>query len=291
MSYLSYFLFLRLQILWSNRNLPSVCLPDFCRGLEWSLTKNQYLGPTVPQLVHLFILTMTNTFTLLILAILLARTIYGLVFNMTTIESWEIERHATLVRRARLNGGWVDGQGGQRIRLVKREFPYDIGVWQNIVVGMGTANVLSWGNVFARTLKGVGKKGWDVNGFEDKDFAWPPPDPDRMPRSERKLSEEEITLEDGEEGVKAFKKRQLADYKRLERFKVEEQFESDEENDENDNSDSEKSEDNVLGRAWRNSDGERLRDFGVDEDVEFEEENIPLGELIRRRKARELEAD
>jgi palmitoyltransferase len=38
--------------------------------------------------------------------------------------------------------------------------------------------------------------------------------------------------------------------------------------------------------SWRNSEGERLADYGVDEDAEFyDEENIPLAELIQRRKA------
>jgi palmitoyltransferase len=37
--------------------------------------------------------------------------------------------------------------------------------------------------------------------------------------------------------------------------------------------------------AWRNAEGERLADFGVDEDIEFyDEDTIPLAELIRRRK-------
>jgi len=36
--------------------------------------------------------------------------------------------------------------------------------------------------------------------------------------------------------------------------------------------------------GWRNSEGERLEDFGVDEDVEFyDEDDVPLGELIRRK--------
>jgi palmitoyltransferase len=36
--------------------------------------------------------------------------------------------------------------------------------------------------------------------------------------------------------------------------------------------------------GWRNSEGERLHDFGVDEDVEFyDEDDVPLGELMRRR--------
>lgn len=38
--------------------------------------------------------------------------------------------------------------------------------------------------------------------------------------------------------------------------------------------------------AWRNSEGERLRDFGVDEDAEFyDDDEVPLSELMRRKKA------
>lgn len=37
--------------------------------------------------------------------------------------------------------------------------------------------------------------------------------------------------------------------------------------------------------SWRNAEGERLRDFGVDEEVEFyDEEDIPLAVLIEQRK-------
>lgn len=40
--------------------------------------------------------------------------------------------------------------------------------------------------------------------------------------------------------------------------------------------------------SWRNSEGERLRDFGVDEEVEFyDEEDIPLAVLIERRMQQE----
>ncbi|KUI62017.1 Palmitoyltransferase PFA4 [Cytospora mali] len=37
--------------------------------------------------------------------------------------------------------------------------------------------------------------------------------------------------------------------------------------------------------GWTNAEGDRLRDFGVDEDAEDEDEDVPLGELLRRRKA------
>lgn len=37
--------------------------------------------------------------------------------------------------------------------------------------------------------------------------------------------------------------------------------------------------------SWRNAEGERLRDFGLDEEAEFyDEEDIPLAILIERRK-------
>jgi hypothetical protein len=37
---------------------------------------------------------------------------------------------------------------------------------------------------------------------------------------------------------------------------------------------------------WRNKEGERLADFGLDEDAEFyDEDNLPLAEIMRRRKA------
>lgn len=38
--------------------------------------------------------------------------------------------------------------------------------------------------------------------------------------------------------------------------------------------------------GWTNAEGDRLRDFGVDEDAEEEDdEDVPLGELLRRRRA------
>jgi len=37
---------------------------------------------------------------------------------------------------------------------------------------------------------------------------------------------------------------------------------------------------------WRNKEGERLADFGLDEDAEFyDEDNLPLAEIMRRRQA------
>jgi len=41
--------------------------------------------------------------------------------------------------------------------------------------------------------------------------------------------------------------------------------------------------------GWRNSEGERLKDFGVDEEFEFydeqEDDDVPLSELLARKRA------
>lgn len=44
------------------------------------------------------------------------------------------------------------------------------------------------------------------------------------------------------------------------------------------------------GEGWRNSEGDKLDDLGVDEDAEYyDEDEIPLTELLRRRHVRELQ--
>lgn len=139
MGYLETLLWERGSIVWGNRNLPSVSQSLLI--LIQMLTCPQYLGPSLGQLCHLFVLFVVNSITVFALFILLVRTLYAVLFNVTTIESWEIERHETLVRRARVLGGYLDAPGGQKIRIKKQEFPYDIGIFSNISQAMGTINV------------------------------------------------------------------------------------------------------------------------------------------------------
>jgi len=67
--------------------------------------------------------------------------VWCLAINNTSIEGWEIERHETLLQRARYLGGYLDGPDGTKVRIVRQEFPYDIGIWRNFKQGMGTGNV------------------------------------------------------------------------------------------------------------------------------------------------------
>ncbi|KAJ5528244.1 hypothetical protein N7513_012403 [Penicillium frequentans] len=282
MSYLETLLWSRASIVWGNRNLPS------------------YMGPSIVQLGHLFILFVVNSLTVFALFILLVRSLYSLIFNMTTIESWEIERHETLVRRARVLGGHLDGPGGIKVRIKKHEFPYDIGIWTNIKEGMGgSANIFSWFWPLAATPDR--RTGWEfkTNGFEDPGSSWPPPDPDRIPWPMNRADPGDSSLQSyssARETVEAFKRRQAEDIDRRRPFaevqrrqRFHDRFQK-----ESYDSDEDRGPGPVYGddsdegeESWRNAEGERLRDFGVDEDVEFyDEDDVPLAVLMQRRKQR-----
>lgn len=143
MSYLESHLFERASIIWASRDLPSVgCSKTTLFVIWFADISEQYLGPSIVQMIHLFILLVVNSLTVFAIFILLVRSLWSLGANTTTIESWEIERHSTLLRRARHFGGYLDAPGGAKIRIRKQEFPYDIGIWANIKAGMGgSANV------------------------------------------------------------------------------------------------------------------------------------------------------
>ena len=244
----------------------------------------------------LFVLIVINTLTLFMVGIIFFRAFYALCCNVSTIESWEIERHEQLLRRSRVLGGYLDGPDGIRIRVVKQEFPFDIGIWRNICAGMGTSNPLSWLSPFARSPSTDGLT-FDTNGFEDPGTSWPPPDPDRMPRVQRgQDAMEAFTVQhsgmNDHDEVKAFRRRQEEDYRRrfvhdpvLRRKAFHKRYGS--------NASSNVDEDAIdydeyYGsgeEGWQDSGGNRLKDYGVDEDVEFyDEDDVPLAELLRRRQ-------
>ncbi|KAL2382139.1 hypothetical protein RJZ90_003454 [Blastomyces dermatitidis] len=275
MTYLECLLYPRVAVVWKNRHLPS--------------------------LVHLFLLVVLNSTVLFALVILLARTLWCLGGNTTTIEVWEIERHKTLLRRARVLGGYLDGPDGVPVRIQKQEFPYDIGIWNNIKSGMGgNANIISWFWPLASTPRQGSGLEFEVNGFEESTVSWPPPDPDRMYKSmprnnfRNDFSGEQNYASQSQE-IEAFKRRQKEDFKRRQivsevqrRTPFHKRYiQNVEMTDSADLSGSESGGNSDSGEeGWRDPEGDRLRDFGVDEEVEFyDEDDIPLAELLRRRQA------
>ncbi|KAJ5421318.1 hypothetical protein N7491_009763 [Penicillium cf. griseofulvum] len=258
MSYLETLLWQRASFVWKSSHLPS------------------YLGPTFGQLIHLFILLVVNSLTVFGLFVLLLRSLWALGSNTTTIETWEIERHATLVRRARVLGGYLEGPGGIRVHIKKQEYPYDIGIWANIKQGMGgSANVISWFWPLAATPDR--RSGWEfeINDFEDPGVSWPPPDPDRIPMPvSARPSNFSMPTDSSKVRVCNVGNHSTIDTKK------DDYSETDSESEPDSGGDSDEGEE-----SWRNAEGERLRDFGVDEEAEFyDEEDIPLGVLIQRRK-------
>ena len=101
----------------------------------------------------------------------------------------------------------------------------------------------------------------------------------------------------GQESIEAFRRRQQAD---IQRWKAPEPYvqrrkpfakrletmAGDNEEYSSDGTDNDESMSDSGEEGWKNSEGERLGDFGVDEDAEFYDENVPLSELIARRRLR-----
>ena len=119
------------------------------------------------QMTVLFMLLAGNSLALFVHGLLLVRNIWCLGANVTTIEGWEIERHELLVRRARKHGGYLDGPDGIRVKIEKQEFPYDIGILQNIRQGMGTS-FFFWFAPFAATPANETGLSFETNGFEGR---------------------------------------------------------------------------------------------------------------------------
>ncbi|OLN86816.1 Palmitoyltransferase PFA4 [Colletotrichum chlorophyti] len=286
--FLARLLYLRFAEIWASRLLPS------------------YLGPSLPSLVHLTVLSLVCFFTSLALFILLFSTLRGWVLNETTIDGWELDRHAALCDRNARGGGdfWTfPGPDGKKLRLEKIEFPYDIGIFANLSQAMGTSNPLLWffplaGNpIIGSNGQGVGWD-WPENGLNRKEGMWPPPDPDKMRRSAQggwpgARDAESIRVPrygSKEEELNAFKTRQEADLRRWEsqRSQLMAELEEVHEYELDDSESDDGYEQGADGEpGWTNADGERLQDFGVDEDEDMtdtDDENVPLAELLRRRK-------
>ncbi|KAK3329498.1 DHHC palmitoyltransferase-domain-containing protein [Apodospora peruviana] len=296
---LAYFLYRRLAGVWGDRHLPA------------------YLGPSLAHLITLTIISLVCLGTMFALGILLFTTTKGWALNSTMIEDWEVERHeAMLTRHKDDTDFWGLDGGGGRLQLDAIEYPYDLGIFKNMSQAMGTSNPLLWilplagGPVISSTVgKGTGWE-WEENGFNSRTGMWPPPDPEKLRRGNAGWPGAAATLaadssvdqcgnyESPEEMKAAFTRRQEADFRRRQ---VQDQSHIMAELEEFDGpagDDDAEIEDGEWegGPVWTNSEGDRLWDYGVDEDVEedlpnqslggevSDDEDIPIAELIRRRR-------
>lgn len=314
--YLMYLVAQRVRGVWLDRRLPA------------------YLGPSAGSLAGLAVLALADGATMVPLGVLLCTAVWGWMFNRTMIEGWEMERHEAVLARLEddgVDGGgrerdfWGDDAVELRRRLERIEFPYDVGVFANMAQAMGTRNPLRWFlPVFGGAPvvnnetpgKGPGWE-WEENGFNDLPGLWPPPDPEKLRRraqggwpaasSAAQQLEEYFQYQTPEEMKAAFARRQREDLLRRRRraqalaqqapqqsgiiAELEEvgQLRS------NPARNRQAGGEEWVGEpVWTNSDGDRLWDYGVDEEVEEEiipeagnnddDDDVPLAELIRRRK-------
>jgi palmitoyltransferase len=214
----------------------------------------EYLSPhSVGGLVLLGVEAVVGVLTAFALDLLALRCLWAALEGATMVEGWEKERHEAVARRS---------------RVIARVFPFDVGLWENLVCAFGYANCLGWWNPLAQTpeigVEVVGATGetvrtgleWEVNGFEDPDLEWPPQDPEKgvwkgaVEEKGAWVVDAEVE-ESWEDGVRRRVKEERGRWENLGR------------------------------REWRNEEGEGLEDFGVE--VEDEEE-VPLAVLMRRRR-------
>lgn len=197
---------------------------------------------------------------------------------------------------------------------------YYINVDHDRIISREPLQILSWFWPLAASPTNDSGLEFEVNEFEgslicrhfnrsrahdltEPSLAWPPPDPDRMPRPPRQLEPADAFVygesqRTSQDEIDAFRRRQAQDLERWnthdatfqrrkpfhKRFAERESADLLTEDHEGDESPSESGEE-----AWRNGEGERLADFGVDEEVEFyDEDDVPLSELIERRDKKSI---
>ncbi|KAK6533161.1 Palmitoyltransferase [Arthrobotrys megalospora] len=292
-SYLETFLVGKCLEVWRAREMPA------------------YLGPSMSHLLLLASLLLVNTLTDFAIIVLWIRIVANIVEGYTTIEWWEQERHNSLVRR----------------QVVRRQvYPFDIGIYSNICLFMNGGIFTWWFPFLPNRSIGEGETyggglRWEVNGFEKSWLAWPPPDPEKFRIQERRHMQKEIENRPWTRGeydvsdVSAFRRRQREDMKR--RFGGDDGDGGDEEyasegeervvkRDEDlldsyldngygrgdiaDTYYDERKRQEEMKKKWRNEEGDTLADYGVDEeaDVLDDEDSVPLAELLRRRREKEM---
>ena len=128
----------------------------------------------------------------------------------------------------------------------------------------------------------------------DPTIGWPPPDPDRMPREKPQYDPAEEAAFNAaytKSEIEDFRRRQREDLGRYQgtngsirrRQVFHKRFDSTDETKVEPVEDEEVDGSDEGEESWRTREGESLADYGVDEEVEFyDEEDLPLSELAKR---------
>lgn len=266
-------------------------------------------------LVHLVLVMLVGCVTEFALFVMLVTTIKSWVVNTTMIESWEIDRHEALMAKGNRctacphpNAGSEDSDFEDDHCAEYVEFPYDLGFFDNMAQGMGSRNPLAWFLPLFGSTTQLSKQqdgsgwSWPENGFNDYFGMWPPIDSEKQ-REERAFhvgNDYKYKMQEFDESHKnmsneeikaAFKARQEADLIR-QKSRILAELEEVEDYD------------MIEDTDWTNENGEGITGFGVNVDsdmpqqpersrlddgpsvieIQEDEEDVPLAEIVRRRR-------
>lgn len=126
--------------------------------------------------------------------------------------------------------------------------------------------------------------------WREPSIGWPPPDPDRFPRTWKcPLPDSSITLLSDDEYVRQFRERQQRDFRHRVGYNDSQSSSHDYDLAEDRDRSLIPEDDLQAPAAWKDSDGDRLEDFGVDEDIEFyDEDEAPLVNVLQRQQSTHL---
>ncbi|KAK3984870.1 Palmitoyltransferase PFA4 [Cladorrhinum sp. PSN332] len=318
--YFSYLLFLRIGAIWSSRHMPSYLGPSVFSLISLTIL-------TLACFLTLFALS------ILLFSAIKSCLFNTTMIEDWEIERHEatLSRLDSSSSGDDHAEYWTEenNDSSVRVSLSQIEFPYDLGFFSNVSQAMGTSNPLRWflpvfgggPRISTSSADDGGRKGtgweYEENGFNDLPGLWPPPDPEKNRRAkmggwpaaqlQRQQEEQGFYYDNnhaqqtGEDIKAAFARRQREDLERRQRAAARVMSSSNREGIIAELEEEEEEDEGyewVTGGKpkpgdWKNSDGDRLWDYGVDEEAEEEEEedeeivgddDVPLAELIRRRK-------
>ncbi|ANB11243.1 Pfa4p [Sugiyamaella lignohabitans] len=264
---------------WTYNCVGHANMPHFVRFLAWVLISASYAfyhvwargfflyskrhlplstyDVTKTEIAFTIVLIPVVSFVLFSVGLLSIRVAWNMVEGQTQIETWEVERIETLVRR----------------KLVQNvEFPYDLDPWTNVANAMGGNNPLAWMWPFGGPV-GDGMH-FEKNEAADDGSVWPPDHRDQGPP--RSGSAGASSSPSGDIGIRTAAPR--GHYPRTLGYMRHRGNGEYAEDDGDDGYDSD-SEDEEVERLpeendfykrdqWMNFEGESIADFGVDVDTE-----------------------
>ncbi|SJX61720.1 related to PFA4-Palmitoyltransferase [Sporisorium reilianum f. sp. reilianum] len=136
------------------------------RVLDWYNAYSYWREPSARELVWLVVNYALCVPVIVLVGVFSAYHFYCVAVNQTTIESWEKERTATMIRRG-------------RVRKVR--YPYDLGIWRNVAQVLGR-NPVFWCLPGSVRVDGEGLKFPVASGLDaGAQYRWPPKDPHKSP--------------------------------------------------------------------------------------------------------------